>query len=75
MSLPTNRDVNRDRIWMREMWPARIPGLVDEPQAQVLAAKVVIGKSVPDLKSIEYSGNDEKPVQRRMIVKFVEAKR
>jgi hypothetical protein len=44
-------------------------------QGQVMAAKVVIAKSIPDLKSIEHSGNDEKPVQRRMIVEFVEAKR
>ena len=36
-----------------------------------MAAKVVIGKSIPDLKAIEHSGNDEKPVQRHMIVKFV----
>jgi hypothetical protein len=43
-------------------------------QGQVMAAKIVIGKSIPDLKSIEYSGNDEKPVQRRMIVEFVEPK-
>jgi hypothetical protein len=39
-------------------------------QAQVLAAKVVIGKSIPDLKAIEHSGNDEKPLQRHMIVEF-----
>ena len=49
-------------------------GKVEMSSAQVLAAKVVIGKSIPDLKSIEHSGNDEKPVQRRMIVEFVEAK-
>ena len=42
---------------------------------QVMAAKIVIGKSIPDLKSIEYSPNEEKPVQRRMIVGFVEPKR
>jgi hypothetical protein len=41
-------------------------------QAQVMAAKIVIGKSIPDLKSIEYSGNDQRPVQRHMIVEFVE---
>jgi hypothetical protein len=44
-------------------------------RGQVMAAKVVIGKSIPDLKSIEHSGNNEKPVQRRMIVEFVGAKR
>ena len=41
---------------------------------QIIAAKIVIGKSIPDLKSIEYKGNDEKPVQRHMIVEFVEPK-
>ena len=46
-------------------------GKVEMTQGQVLAAKVVIGKSIPDLKSIEYSGNDEKPAQRHMIVEFV----
>ena len=43
-------------------------------QAQVRAGKIVIGKSIPDLKSIEYCGNDEKLVQRRMIVEFVSPK-
>jgi hypothetical protein len=50
-------------------------GKIDMTQGQVMAAKVVIGKSIPDLKSIEYSGNDDKPVQRHMIVEFVGAKR
>jgi hypothetical protein len=40
-----------------------------------MAAKVVIAKSMPDLKSIEYKGNDEKPAQRHMIVEFVAPKR
>lgn len=30
--------------------------------AQVLAAKVVIGKSIPDLKAIEHTGKDGKPL-------------
>ena len=47
-------------------------GKVKMSQAQVMAAKIVIGKSIPDLKSIEYSGNDQRPVQRHMIVEFVE---
>lgn len=49
-------------------------GEIEMTQGQVMAAKIVIGKSIPDLKSIEHSGNDEKPVQRRMIVEFVKAK-
>ena len=47
---------------------------VDISATQIIAAKIVIGKSIPDLKSIEYKGNDEKPVQRHMIVEFVEPK-
>jgi hypothetical protein len=50
-------------------------GEIEMTQGQVMAAKVVIGKSIPDLKAIEHSGNDEKPVQRHMIVKFVGPKR
>lgn len=48
---------------------------IEMTQGQVMAQKVVIGKSLPDLKPIEYCGNDEKPVQRHMIVEFVQAKR
>ena len=50
-------------------------GEIEMTQGQVLAAKIVIGKSIPDLKAIEHSGNDERPVQRRMIVEFVAPKR
>ena len=35
---------------------------VEMSSAQVLAAKVVIGKSIPDLKAIEHTGKDEKPL-------------
>jgi hypothetical protein len=48
---------------------------VQLPEAQVMAAKVVIGKWIADLRAIEHSSNDEKPVQRRMIVEFVSPKR
>lgn len=37
-------------------------GEIEMTQAQVNAAKIVIGKTIPDLKSIELSGNEEKPV-------------
>jgi len=33
---------------------------VQMTSAQVLAAKVVIGKSIPDLKAIEHTGTDDK---------------
>ena len=35
---------------------------VEMTSAQVLAAKVVIGKSIPDLKAIEHTGADCKPI-------------
>ena len=37
-------------------------GEVDLTQSQINAAKIVIGKYIPDLKAIELSGNEEKPV-------------
>ncbi len=46
-------------------------GKVDMTSAQVLAARVVIGKSIPDLKSIEHSGTDGGPIQHSMTVTFV----
>lgn len=36
---------------------------IEMTQAQVNAAKIVIGKVVPDLKAIEHSGNADKPVR------------
>jgi hypothetical protein len=42
--------------------------------AQVLAAKVVIGKCIPDLKSVEVTGDPENPLEvnnRNIIVSFV----
>lgn len=37
-------------------------GEIEMTQAQVNAAKIVIGKTIPDLKAIEISGNEDKPV-------------
>lgn len=39
--------------------------------AQVQAAKIVIGKEIPDLKSIEISGDDANPLRHNMTVEFV----
>ena len=36
-------------------------GEIEMTQAQVNAARIVIGKTIPDLKSIELSGNEENP--------------
>ena len=38
-------------------------GKVEMTQSQVNAAKVVIGKSIPDLKAVELTGADGGPVQ------------
>jgi len=35
---------------------------VEMTSAQVLAAKVIIGKSIPDLKAIEHTGTDGKSI-------------
>ena len=35
---------------------------IEMTQAQVNAARIVIGKVIPDLKAIELSGNADKPV-------------
>ena len=43
--------------------------------AQVIAAKVVIGKSIPDLKAIEHSGKDESPTAHSIEVHFVDSAR
>jgi hypothetical protein len=41
--------------------------------AQVRAAEIVIGKSIPDLKSVEVTGDPEKPVEvnKNLVVHFV----
>jgi len=39
-----------------------VKGKVEMTSAQVLAAKVVIGKSIPDLKAVQHTGKDEKPL-------------
>jgi len=46
-------------------------GAVEMSAAQVMAAKVVIGKSIPDLKAIEHTGKDGGPVHRAITVEFV----
>ena len=38
--------------------------------AQVQAAKIIIGKVVPDLKAIEHTGEAGGPIQNRIIVEF-----
>jgi hypothetical protein len=38
-------------------------GEIDMSQSQVNAAKIVIGKSIPDLKAMELSTDPENPIQ------------
>lgn len=38
-------------------------GEIDLTPTQVQAAKIVIGKTIPDLKAVEISGNEDKPVK------------
>ena len=37
-------------------------GEIELSQSQINAAKIVIGKYIPDLKAIELSGSEDKPV-------------
>ena len=37
-------------------------GEIEMTQSQVTAAKIVIGKAIPDLKAIEISGDEKNPV-------------
>ena len=46
-------------------------GKCEMSAAQVQAAKIVIGKVVPDLKAIEHSGPDGGAIQSRVQVEFV----
>lgn len=42
-------------------------GEIEMNQSQVNAAKIVIGKVIPDLKSVELSGDQENPLALTMI--------
>lgn len=46
-------------------------GEVEMSQSQVNAAKVVIGKAIPDLKAMELTGQDGGPVQFSAIVRKI----
>ena len=52
---------------------AFVNGKVKLSSAQVQAARVIIGKVIPDLKSVEVTGDHEKPVEvnNNHIVTFV----
>jgi len=42
-------------------------GEIELTSAQVNAAKVVIGKSIPDLKAIEHSSDSDAPLQVKLV--------
>lgn len=46
-------------------------GEIEMTPAQIQAAKIVIAKIVPDLKSVEVSGNPDRPVQSMVRVEFI----
>lgn len=46
-------------------------GKVELTPAQVQAAKIVIGKVIPDLKAIEHTGKDGGAIQSEVRVEFV----
>ena len=47
-----------------------INGECEMTPAQVQAAKIVIGKAIPDLKAIEHTGEAGGAIQSRVIVEF-----
>lgn len=46
-------------------------GEVEMTQSQVNAAKIVIGKVIPDLKSIELSGDADNPIAYSEVVRTI----
>lgn len=46
-------------------------GEIEMSAAQVQAARVVIGKIVPDMKAVEISGNPDRPVENMVRVEFI----
>ena len=48
-----------------------VNGKVKLSAAQVQAARILIGKVIPDLKSVEVTGDPEKPLEQSLTVRFV----
>lgn len=57
---PTKRRIQASQLLNRLVLFAN--GNVHMSTSQVLAAKIVIGKSIPDLKSLEHTGKDGGPI-------------
>ena len=63
---PRNRDSSNKLISATQLLNRLIKHANDEiemSQTQINAAKIVIGKYIPDLKAIEISGNSDKPLK------------
>lgn len=63
---PRNRDSSNKLIAATQLLNRLIKHANDEiemSQTQINAAKIVIGKYIPDLKAIEISGDQNKPVR------------
>jgi hypothetical protein len=67
---PLHDDRTKDRIRASQLLNRLTQfakGEIDMSQAQVNAAKIVIGKVIPDLKAIEFTGKDGGPVVLSLI--------
>lgn len=42
-------------------------GLSEMTQTQIAAAKILLGKTIPDLKAVEVSGDPDKPLAIEMV--------
>lgn len=63
---PRNRDSSNKLIAATQLLNRLIKHANDEIEmsaTQINAAKIVIGKYIPDLKAVEISGDQDKPVQ------------
>lgn len=63
---PRNRDSSNKLIGATQLLNRLIKhanGELEMSATQINAAKIVIGKYIPDLKAVELSGNDQKPVR------------
>lgn len=63
---PKNRDSSyklQSAMQLLNRLEKHAKGEIELTTTQVKAAQIVIGKYVPDLKAIEHSGNEQKPVR------------
>lgn len=71
---PLHDDKTKERIRASQLLNRLndfVNGKCELSAAQVQAARVVIGKVVPDLKAVEHSGPDGLPIKSQVTVEFV----